>query len=203
MCRIAMASAITHASPISSWNISAASHCSTNSMPRRCRHAEVAAIGAKIATALVDLHRQNVIHLDIKPSNIMMRESGEAAFIDFGLSRHLLLPDLLEAEFQVPMGTGPYISPEQLLAQPRRSALRYFLPRRAALPLRHQSAAVRLSAGATPAQTPPVARSGAAAQAQAGHSTVAAGGDPALPRGRPRRTLSDRSPARLRPAISG
>jgi nucleotide-binding universal stress UspA family protein len=83
---------------------------------------EVAAIGAKIATALVDLHRQNVIHLDIKPSNIMMRHSGEAALIDFGLSRHLLLPDLLEAEFQVPMGTGPYISPEQLLrnrADPR------------------------------------------------------------------------------------
>ena len=76
---------------------------------------EVAALGVKIATALVDLHRQDVIHLDIKPSNIMMRESGEAALIDFGLSRHLLLPDLLEAEFQVPMGTGPYISPEQLL----------------------------------------------------------------------------------------
>ena len=83
---------------------------------------EVAALGVKIATALVDLHRQDVIHLDIKPSNIMMRDSGEAALVDFGLSRHLLLPDLLEAEFQVPMGTGPYISPEQLLrnrADPR------------------------------------------------------------------------------------
>jgi nucleotide-binding universal stress UspA family protein len=83
---------------------------------------EVAALGTKIATALIALHRQDVIHLDIKPSNIMMRDSGEAALIDFGLSRHLLLPDLLEAEFQVPMGTGPYISPEQLLhnrADPR------------------------------------------------------------------------------------
>jgi nucleotide-binding universal stress UspA family protein len=36
------------------------------------------------------------------------------ALIDFGLSRHLLLPDLLEEEFEVPIGTGPYISPEQL-----------------------------------------------------------------------------------------
>lgn len=77
--------------------------------------AEVAFIGAKVAAALIDLHRQNVVHLDIKPSNIMMRESGEAAFIDFGLSRHLALPDLLEEEFRVPMGTGPYISPEQIL----------------------------------------------------------------------------------------
>ena len=76
---------------------------------------EVASLGGKIATALVDLHRQNVIHLDIKPSNIMMRESGEAALIDFGLSRHLFLPDLLEEEFRVPMGTGPYIAPEQIM----------------------------------------------------------------------------------------
>jgi non-specific serine/threonine protein kinase/protein-serine/threonine kinase len=75
----------------------------------------VAQIGAKIAAALVDLHRQNVLHLDIKPSNIMLRDSGEAALIDFGLSRHMLLPDLLEEEFHVPMGTGPYISPEQVL----------------------------------------------------------------------------------------
>ena len=76
---------------------------------------EVVSLGVKIATALVDLHRQNVLHLDIKPSNIMMRESGEAALIDFGLSRHLFLPDLLEEEFRVPMGTGPYIAPEQIL----------------------------------------------------------------------------------------
>ncbi len=76
---------------------------------------EVVALGAKVATALVDLHRQNVLHLDIKPSNVMLRESGEAALIDFGLSRHLLLPDLLEEEFRVPMGTGPYIAPEQIM----------------------------------------------------------------------------------------
>jgi serine/threonine protein kinase len=76
---------------------------------------EVAAIGAKVATALHDLHRQHVIHLDIKPSNIMFRPSGEAILIDFGLSRHDLLPDLLAEEFRLPMGTGPYISPEQVL----------------------------------------------------------------------------------------
>lgn len=76
---------------------------------------EVVSLGFRIATALVDLHRQNVLHLDIKPSNVMIRESGEAALIDFGLSRHLFLPDLLEEEFRVPMGTGPYIAPEQVL----------------------------------------------------------------------------------------
>lgn len=77
--------------------------------------AEVYAIGAAIAKALVSLHGQDVVHLDIKPSNIMFRPTGEAVFIDFGLSRHLRLPDLLAEEFRVPMGTAPYIAPEQVL----------------------------------------------------------------------------------------
>jgi nucleotide-binding universal stress UspA family protein len=72
-------------------------------------------IGAKVAAALHDLHRQHVVHLDIKPSNIMFRPSGEAILIDYGLARHDNLPDLLAEEFRLPMGTGPYISPEQVL----------------------------------------------------------------------------------------
>lgn len=76
---------------------------------------EVASLGARVAAALHDLHRQDVIHLDVKPSNVMFRESGEAVLIDFGLSRHDRLPDLLAAQFHLPMGTGPYISPEQVL----------------------------------------------------------------------------------------
>jgi nucleotide-binding universal stress UspA family protein len=76
---------------------------------------EVAAIGAKVAIALHDLHRQHVIHLDLKPSNVILRESGEAALIDFGLSRHDQLPDLLAEEMSGPVGTGAYISPEQVL----------------------------------------------------------------------------------------
>jgi len=39
---------------------------------------------------------------------------GDAVLIDFGLSRHDRLPDLLEEEFELPMGTGPYMSPEQV-----------------------------------------------------------------------------------------
>jgi len=70
---------------------------------------------AKIATALADLHRQNVIHHDIKPSSIMFRPSGEAVLIDYGLSHHNDLPDLLQEEFRLPFGTAPYMAPERLL----------------------------------------------------------------------------------------
>jgi eukaryotic-like serine/threonine-protein kinase len=69
----------------------------------------------KIATALADLHRQNVIHHDIKPSSVLIRPSGEAVLIDFGLSHHNQLPDLLQEEFRIPYGTAPYMAPERLL----------------------------------------------------------------------------------------
>lgn len=75
---------------------------------------EVAAIGAAIAVALHDLHAQHVLHLDVKPSNVIMRENGEAALIDYGLARHDQLPDLVAEEISGPIGTGPYISPEQV-----------------------------------------------------------------------------------------
>ena len=75
---------------------------------------EVAKIGVKIAMALDDLHRQHVVHLDIKPSNIMFRPTGEAVLLDYGLSHHFRLPDLMQEEFRLPFGTAPYMSPEQL-----------------------------------------------------------------------------------------
>jgi serine/threonine protein kinase len=79
-------------------------------------YARVAAIGAKVAEALDAIHRQHVIHLDVKPSNIVIREgTGEAALVDFGLAHHELLPDLMEEEFRVPYGTAPYMAPEQIL----------------------------------------------------------------------------------------
>ena len=83
---------------------------------------EVVTIGAKVAHALHDLHLQHVIHLDIKPSNVMIRDTGEAALIDYGFARHERLPDLLAEEFREPFGTTPYMAPEQVLqdrADPR------------------------------------------------------------------------------------
>ena len=75
---------------------------------------EVIEVGSRVATALHDLHRQHLVHLDVKPSNIMFRPDGTAVLVDFGLSRHDHLPDLLDEEFRLPMGTGPYMSPEQV-----------------------------------------------------------------------------------------
>lgn len=76
--------------------------------------AEIVRIGIAIAVALADLHRQKVAHLDLKPQNVMMTQAG-AVLLDFGLSRHAELPDLLGEESSAPMGTAAYIAPEQVL----------------------------------------------------------------------------------------
>ncbi|MCO5090806.1 bifunctional serine/threonine-protein kinase/universal stress protein [Bosea sp. (in: a-proteobacteria)] len=76
--------------------------------------AEVARIGAELAVALASLHEQQVAHLDLKPENVILAERG-AVLLDFGLSRHAGLPDLLAEESNVPMGSAGYIAPEQVL----------------------------------------------------------------------------------------
>ncbi|MGT2464427.1 protein kinase domain-containing protein [Mesorhizobium atlanticum] len=67
---------------------------------------EVARIGAEMAKALAALHRQKVVHLDLKPENIILAERGA---VPFGLRPRppcAELPDLLGEESSVPMGTA-------------------------------------------------------------------------------------------------
>lgn len=75
----------------------------------------VAALGALAATAIQSLHAQHVVHLDIKPSNLLLKPDGSIAVLDFGLSHHAHMPDLLAEQFRIPIGTAPYIAPEQVL----------------------------------------------------------------------------------------
>ena len=42
----------------------------------------------EVGDALQYVHGKAILHFDIKPSNIMLRESGTAALIDFGVSKH-------------------------------------------------------------------------------------------------------------------
>jgi len=76
---------------------------------------EVQRLGAAVASAVHSLHVQEVVHLDLKPANVIIKADGTAVLVDFGLARHASLPDLLAEEYRNPMGSGPYISPEQVL----------------------------------------------------------------------------------------
>ena len=76
---------------------------------------EVVRIGAAVADALHSIHRQETVHCDLKPDNVLLRPNGEAVLIDFGLAWHARFPDLLAEEERTTAGSAPYISPEQLL----------------------------------------------------------------------------------------
>ena len=76
---------------------------------------EIARLGAALALALHDLHRQDVVHLDLKPTNVLYRAGGEAVLIDFGLAHHGHFPDLLAEELRFPVGNWVYMAPEQVL----------------------------------------------------------------------------------------
>ena len=41
----------------------------------------------QVGKALAYIHSQNVLHLDVKPSNILLRCNGDAVLIDFGISK--------------------------------------------------------------------------------------------------------------------
>lgn len=78
---------------------------------------ELGSIGAALADALHSIHQQAVVHLDLKPANVLLRPDGSAVLIDFGFAHHARFPDLLAEERRFGVGSAPYVAPEQLLGK--------------------------------------------------------------------------------------
>jgi serine/threonine protein kinase len=66
----------------------------------------------EIATALDAIHRAGILHRDLKPGNVMVRDDGSLALIDFGLAKHRAL-ELEITDKGLIFGTPHYMSPEQ------------------------------------------------------------------------------------------
>ena len=69
----------------------------------------------RVALALQAAHDVEVIHRDVKPSNIFITDNGEVKLLDFGIAR-LAANKITKTGFIV--GTPQYMSPEQISAKP-------------------------------------------------------------------------------------
>ena len=72
-------------------------------------------LGAAVASAIHSMHRQNAVHLDLKPANVLIKEDASALLLDFGLSFHADYPDLLAEELRKAVGSAAYMAPEQVV----------------------------------------------------------------------------------------
>ncbi len=77
-----------------------------------------------LAEGLVALHSAGIVHRDVKPSNVLVSESGKVTILDFGLVRERA-PDAVIATRHI-AGTPAYMAPEQALGQPVTEACDWF-----------------------------------------------------------------------------
>lgn len=68
---------------------------------------------AQIASALSFMHSQNMLHLDLKPSNVMMQDANHLTLIDFGLSKQFNEKGEPVSSIKIGGGTEGYAPIEQ------------------------------------------------------------------------------------------
>ncbi len=76
----------------------------------------VTTIGAELAEALACAHAAGIVHRDLKPANVLLRRSGQAMLVDFGIARREHGPSLTLTGDMA--GTPHYMSPEQARGEP-------------------------------------------------------------------------------------
>jgi serine/threonine protein kinase len=69
-------------------------------------------VALEVANALAYAHSRGVVHRDIKPENILF-SAGHAIVADFGIARAVSEGQRNITAVGIPLGTPPYMSPEQ------------------------------------------------------------------------------------------
>jgi serine/threonine protein kinase/Tfp pilus assembly protein PilF len=66
----------------------------------------------QVCKGLAEAHRRGIVHLDLKPQNIMIDKEGVVRIMDFGIARSLKVGE--KPGYGALIGTLAYMSPEQL-----------------------------------------------------------------------------------------
>ena len=66
----------------------------------------------QLAGAISQIHGVGILHRDLKPGNVMFRDDGSLAIIDFGLAKQMRLDAEITGSGEI-FGTPYYMSPEQ------------------------------------------------------------------------------------------
>jgi eukaryotic-like serine/threonine-protein kinase len=77
---------------------------------------EAVDIAIQMAKGLEAAHARNIVHRDVKPSNVLLTQHGLAKIVDFGLARVITSPTMTQTGGT--SGTVGYMSPEQSLGKP-------------------------------------------------------------------------------------
>ena len=81
---------------------------------------EILGVAADVAAGLDALHSAGVVHRDVKPTNILMDETGRALVTDFGLAKGRDLTAL--TQIGDVLGTTDYMAPEVMRGEPATAA---------------------------------------------------------------------------------
>jgi len=80
---------------------------------------KAAGLLAPIADALDYVHKQKILHRDVKPSNILIREDSTPLLSDFGIAKILELDETMDLTATgIGMGTPEYMAPEIANSKP-------------------------------------------------------------------------------------
>jgi len=79
---------------------------------RALRSDEALKLFRDLMFALGDIHEKSILHRDLKPQNLMFRNDGSLAIVDFGIAKHIDSVDRT-AHGEI-VGTPRYMSPEQV-----------------------------------------------------------------------------------------
>jgi serine/threonine protein kinase len=80
----------------------------------RLAETEALCIMGRLCEAVDYLHRQGIVHYDLKPGNVLLGEDGSVRLIDLGMAHEVVTSRFALSGSLPPFATSEYVAPEQI-----------------------------------------------------------------------------------------